>query len=71
MQPAPCVAPTTPQVAATAPTPAVPHMLHKTPAVHTPHHAQSVTLKLTGTALAVPCHSAQSSKPPSQLIEEM
>ena len=58
MQPAPHVAPATPQPAATAPTPAVPHMLQKTPAVHMPHHAQSVTLKLTSTAPTVPCHSA-------------
>ena len=64
-------APTTPQPAATAPTPAVPHTLWKTPAVHTPWDAQLVTLKLTGTAPAVPHHSDQSSKPPSWLIEEM
>ena len=65
VQPAPCVVPTTPQPAA------IPHTLWKTPTVHTPPHAQSVTLKLTGTAPAVPCHSVWSSKPPSQPIEEM
>ena len=64
-QPAPHVAPTTPQPAATAPTPAVPCTLWKTPAVHTPHHAQLVTLKPTSTAPTVPHHSIQSSKLPS------
>ena len=45
VQLAPCVAPATPQPAATAPTLAVPHTLQKTPTVHMPPHAQSVTLK--------------------------
>ena len=65
VQPAPCVEPETPQSAA------IPCTLWKTPTVHTPPHAQSVTLKLTGTALAVPHHSPWSHKPPSWLIEEM
>ena len=65
VQPALCVAPATPQPDAIPCTP------WKTPTVHTPPHAQSVTLKPTGTAPAVPHHSAQSSKPPSWLIEEM
>ena len=65
VQPAPCAAPSTPQPVA------IPHALQKTPTVHMPPHAQSVTPKLTGTAPAVPCHSAWNHKPPSQLIEEM
>ena len=67
VQPAPCVAPApaTPQPAA------IPHTPWKTTTVHTPPHAQSVTLKLTSAAPAVPCHSAQNSKPPFQLTEEM
>ena len=36
-----------------------------------PSHAQSVTPKWTSTTPAVPHHSAQNSKPPSWLIEEM
>ena len=71
VQPAPHVAPATPQPAETSPTPTVPHMQQKTPAVHMPCHAQLGTPKLTGTAPIVPHHSAWSSKPPSQLIEEM
>ena len=65
VQPAPCVAPATPQPTAISCT------QQKTPTVHMPPHAQSVTPKLTSTALAVPCHSAQNCKPPSWLIEEM
>ena len=65
VQLAPCVAPATPQPAE------IPSMPWKTPIVHMPPHAQSITPKLTGTAPAVPCHSAQSNKPPYWLIEEM
>ena len=65
VQPAPCIAPATPQPAA------IPHTLQKTPTVHMPYHAQSVTPRQTSTAPAVPCHSAWNSKPPSWLIEEM
>ena len=65
VQPALCVAPTTPQPAA------ISNTLQKTPTVHMPSHAQSVTPKQTSTTPAVPHHSAQNSKPPSWLIEEM
>ena len=65
VQPAPCVAPAIPQPAA------IPCTLWKMPTVHTPPHDQSVTPKPTSTAPAVPCHSTQNSKPPSQLIKEM
>ena len=49
VQLAPCVALATLQPAT------IPHTLQKTPTVHMPSHAQSVTPKLTGTAPAVPC----------------